>query len=200
MTDHDDKHWLKPGQVDAIREGAREGRHPQRDDAIVTILYDTGLRRGELSLTDRAMLDLEDELLRIPTSIQKDFPNDRSPPPATFELDRSDQLDVVATLQAYLQQRDDDHSALFPSQKSPRLSGKAINDAVKRAAAAADVRPYSFSGRGEPDDVTAHTLRHSVAWRMLRVENDNTLYDVRNRLRHSSILTTEREYDHFETI
>lgn len=200
MTDHDDKHWLKPGQVDAMREGAREGRHPRRDDAIVTILYDTGLRREELSLTDRAMIDLEDELLRIPTSIQKDFPNDRSPPPATFELDRSDQLDVVATIEAYLQQRDDDHSALFPSQKSPRLSGKAINDAVKRAAAAADVRPYSFSGRGEPDDVTAHTLRHSVAWRMLRVEDDNTLYDVRNRLRHSSILTTEREYDHFETI
>jgi len=200
MTDHDDKHWLKPGQVDAMREGAREGRHPQRDDAILTILYDTGLRREELSLTDRAMVDLEDELLRIPTSIQKDFPNDRSPPPATFELDRSDQLDVVATIEAYLQQRDDDHSALFPSQKSPRLSGKAINDAVKRAAAAADVRPYSFSGRGEPEDVTAHTLRHSVAWRMLRVEDDNTLYDVRNRLRHSSILTTEREYDHFETI
>jgi len=200
MTDHDDKHWLKPGQVDAMRDGARDGRHPRRDDAIVTLLYDTGLRRAELSLTDRAMVDVEDELLRIPTAIQKDFPNDRSPPPATFELDRSDQLDVVATLQAYLQERDDEHAALFPSQKSPRLSGKAINDAVKRAAAAADVRPYSFSGRGEPDDVTAHTLRHSVAWRMLRVEQDNTLYDVRNRLRHSSILTTEREYDHFETI
>ena len=200
MTDHDDKHWLKPGQVDAMREDARDGRHPRRDDAVVTVLYDTGLRREELSLTDRAMVDLEDGLLRIPTAIQKDFPNDRSPPPATFELDRSDQLDVVATLQAYLQERDDEHEALFPSQKSPRLSGKAINDAVKRAAAAADVRPYSFSGRGEPDDVTAHTLRHSVAWRMLRVENDNTLYDVRNRLRHSSILTTEREYDHFETI
>jgi integrase len=54
--------------------------------------------------------------------------------------------------------------------------------------------------RRDADDVTAHTLRHSVAWRMLRVEDDNTLYDVRNRLRHSSILTTEREYDHFETI
>jgi len=150
MTDHDDKHWLKPGQVDAMREGAREGRHPQRDDAIVTLLYDTGLRRGELSLVDRAMVDLEDELLRIPTAIQKDFPNDRSPPPATFELDRSEQLDVVATLQAYLQQRDDDHAALFPSQKSPRLSGKAINDAVKRVAETADVRPYSFSGRVGP--------------------------------------------------
>jgi hypothetical protein len=35
---------------------------------------------------------------------------------------------------------------------------------------------------------------------MLRIEGGNTLYDVRNRLRHSSILTTEREYDHFETV
>ena len=56
------------------------------------------------------------------------------------------------------------------------------------------------SPAGESDDVTAHTLRHSVAWRMLRAEESNTLYDVRNRLRHASILTTERLYDHFVTI
>jgi len=35
---------------------------------------------------------------------------------------------------------------------------------------------------------------------MLRAEDGNTLYDVRNRLRHATILTTERRYDHFETI
>jgi hypothetical protein len=35
---------------------------------------------------------------------------------------------------------------------------------------------------------------------MLRAEESNTLYDVRNRLRHASILTTEREYDHFEVV
>ena len=48
--------------------------------------------------------------------------------------------------------------------------------------------------------MTAHTLRHSVAWRMLRAEEGNTLYDVRNRLRHATIVTTERKYDHFEKV
>ncbi len=196
----DDKHWLKPDQVEAMRDAARDGRHGRRDDAIVTLLYDTGLRRGELSRVDRAMLDLEDELLRLPTSVQKDYPNDNVPPPVTFQLDRDGSLRTVATLHEYLEARVDDVPALVPSQKAGRMTGKGVNDVVQRAAHRADIRPYCFPGRGRPEDVSAHTLRHSVAWRMLRVEDGNTLYDVRNRLRHSSILTTEREYDHFETV
>lgn len=35
---------------------------------------------------------------------------------------------------------------------------------------------------------------------MLRVEDGKTFYDVRNRLRHATIVTTERKYDHFQTI
>lgn len=190
--------WLKPQQVEALRDAAYQGRHGSRDDAILTLLYDTGLRRGELGAVDRAMLDLDDEQLRIPAGIQKDYPNDNTPDPATFQLDRSDQLRTVRTLRNYLDGRDD--GALFPSQKSGRMTGKGINDVVKRAARRASVRPYQYAGRGAPSDVSAHTLRHSVAWRMLRAEDGNTLYDVRNRLRHSTILTTERKYDHFQTI
>ncbi|SNZ06104.1 integrase/recombinase XerC/integrase/recombinase XerD [Natronoarchaeum philippinense] len=192
--------WLKPDQVEAMRDAAHEGRHGPRDDAIVTLLYDTGLRRGELVQVDRAMLDLDEEQLRIPASIQKDYPNDNSPSAATFQLDPSGDLRTVRTLRMYLGARDDDSAALFPSRKSDRMSGKGINDVVKRAARRADVQPFAYAGRGEPDDVSAHTLRHSVAWRMLRAEEGNTLYDVRNRLRHATILTTERKYDHFETI
>lgn len=39
-------------------------------------------------------------------------------------------------------------------------------------------------------------LRHGVAWRIINAEQGHTLYDVRNRLRHRSITTTERRYDH----
>lgn len=192
--------WLKPEQVEAMRDAAHEGRHGPRDDAIVTLLYDTGLRRGELAAVNREMLDLDEEQLRIPASIQKDYPNDNTPNAATFALDRSDDLRTVRSLRAYLSTRNDPSPALFPSQKSDRLTGKAINDVVKRLAERADVRPYTYAGRSSPGDVTAHTLRHSVAWRMLRAESSNTLYDVRNRLRHATILTTERKYDHFQTI
>lgn len=68
---------------------------------------------------------------------------------------------------------------------------------LHKIAAEADVRPYKLDGsRGDADDITPHALRHSVAYRMMNVEEGNTLYDVRNRLRHRSIQTTERIYDH----
>jgi integrase/recombinase XerC/integrase/recombinase XerD len=35
---------------------------------------------------------------------------------------------------------------------------------------------------------------------MMNEEEGNTLYDVRSRLRHRSIQTTERVYDHFEVV
>jgi len=192
--------WLKPPQVEAMRDAAHEGRHGPRDDAILTLAYDTGLRRSELVAVDRAMLDPDDETLRIPGHIQKDYPTDRSPSATTFALDRSGDLRTVRTLRAYLGVRADGHDALFPSQKSGRMTGKGVNDVVQRAARRAEIRPHTYAGRGGPEDVSAHTLRHSVAWRMLRAEAGNTLYDVRNRLRHASILTTERAYDHFETV
>jgi len=192
--------WLKPEQVETMRDAAHQGRHGPRDEAIVTLLYDTGLRRAELSAVDVDMLDLEQGGLRIPAHIQKDYPNDNSPDPATFELDQSGDLRTVRTLRAYLNATGEESGALFGSQKSDRLTGKAINDVVKRVAARGEIGPYTYAGRGDPADVSAHTLRHSVAWRMLRAEDGNTLYDVRNRLRHSTILTTERKYDHFDRI
>lgn len=193
--------WLKPEQVEDMRDAAHEGRHGQRDEAVVTILYDTGLRRGELAAVNVDMLDLDEGELRIPAHIQKDYPNKNSPSPATFELDRSGRLRTIRTLRAYLNTRSSPESeALFDSQKPKRITGKGINDIVKRLAKRASVKPFTYDGRGKPSDVSAHTLRHSVAWRMLRAEEGNTLYDVRNRLRHSTILTTERKYDHFERI
>jgi len=192
--------WLKPGQVEAMRDAAYEGRLGHRDEAILALLYDTGLRRAELAALDRPMLDLEDDLLRIPVRIQKDYPTDRTPDPVTFELDRTGDLRTVRTIQSYLSTLEGDPEALFPSRTADRITGKGVNDVVKRAADRADVRPFLYEGRGDPDDVSAHTLRHSVAYRMLREEDGNTLYDVRNRLRHASILTTERNYDHFDTV
>ncbi len=68
---------------------------------------------------------------------------------------------------------------------------------LHKIAEAAKVRPYKIDGsRGDAGDVTPHALRHGVAYRMINEEDDNTLYDVRNRLRHRSIQTTERIHDH----
>jgi integrase len=132
----------------------------------------------------------------------EDHAGDTLPSPQTFALDRSSSLRTEKALRAYLNDRDAQRGRqpLFVSQKGGGLTGKAINDVVKRLAAGADLQPYLTEGRGCPADVSAHTLRHSLAWRMLRAEDGHTIYDVRNRLRHSTLLTTERNYDHFDVI
>jgi len=192
--------FLKPAQVEQMRDAAYEGHHGQRDDAIVTLLYDTGLRRGELSAVDLGMLDLDDGQLRLPGHVQKDYPNDNSPSPVTIEIDPEGDLRTVRTVRSYLSTRDDDSPALFPSQKSDRMGGKGINDVVTRLAHRADVQPHTHTGRGETDDVTAHTLRHSVAYRMLYTYDGYTLYNVSQRLRHSRLSTTEEKYVHLDTV
>jgi len=192
--------FLKPDQIEAMRDAAYQSRHGQRDDAIVTLLYDTGLRRSELSAVDRDMVDLDDGQLRLPGHIQKDYPNEGTPDPVTIELDPENDLRTIRTVRSFISTRDDSSPALFPSQKSERMTGKAINDVVKRLATRAEVRPHTFTGRGESGDVTAHTLRHSVAYRMLHSYDGYTLYNVRNRLRHSRLSTTEQKYDHFDSV
>jgi len=79
-------------------------------------------------------------------------------------------------------------------------TGGPINDVVKRLAQRAETRPHTFTGRGESDDVTAHTLRHNVAYRMLHSYDGYTLYNVRNQLRHPRLATTEQKYDHFDSV
>ncbi|OYR56641.1 hypothetical protein DJ70_07965 [Halorubrum halodurans] len=192
--------WLTPDQVEAMRTACydRFAQYLQaRNDAILTLMYDTGLRVGELVALNEAMLRSNGENLYLPQHIQKDYPNDNTPSPVTVEL----AADTTRTLRSYLSGRWKDTEALFPSRKADRMTTQGVRYVVSDAAEAAGVEPFLIDGsKGEPGDVTPHTLRHSVAYRMLHVEDGNTLYDVRNRLRHASIVTTEQVYDHFRTV
>lgn len=190
------KVWLKPEQVEALRSACYSTGADylqQRNEAIIAVLADTGLRVGELVAVDVEMLREENSTLYVPTEIQKDYPNENSPPPATLELAN----DVARLLSSYLTNRWKDSEALFPSRSSDRCTTQAVRDMLHKVAAEANIEPYIVDGsRGGADDVTPHALRHSVAYRMMNGENGNTLYDVRNRLRHRSIQTTEQVYDH----
>ncbi|EMA67588.1 integrase family protein [Halorubrum aidingense JCM 13560] len=192
--------WLKPEQVDKMRSATVEASATYlaaRNDALIATLYDTGLRVAEaIALDVDDHLDLDDGVIALPAALQKDYPTDRSP--SYTEIGLADE--TVRTLRMYLGGRWKDSPALWPSRQSDRMSTESVRNVVRDAAVAADVRPMTVAGRGTPEDVTPHTLRHSVAYRMLNVEDNNTFYDVRNRLRHASIQTTERVYDHIDRV
>jgi len=190
--------WLKPEQVEAMRsatvEISAEYLAP-RNDALLALLYDTGLRVSEAVALDVEHVDLADAELGLPADLQKDYPNDNSPDYTRIGL--AD--DTVRTLRTYLGTRWRDSPALFPSREADRMTTESVRNVVSDAAHAADVHPYTLRGRGDPGEITPHTFRHSVAYRMLDRE-DATLYDVTNRLRHATIQTTERVYAHLETV
>jgi len=190
------KVWLRPEQIDALRSACYDvgaDYLQQRNEAMIALMYDTGVRVGELVALDVEHLRDGNTALYMPTAIQKDYPTDSSPPPATLDL----ASDVSRLLSSYLTNRWKDSPALFPSRSSSRITTQGVRDALRKVAIAAGVRPYLLDGsRGEPGDVTPHALRHSVAYRMMNAEEGNELYDVRNRLRHRSITTTEQVYDH----
>lgn len=201
QTQQDEKAqvWLKPEQVEELRDAAVSESAEYlsgRNDALIALLYDTGLRVGEIVQVDVEMLDLDDGVLGIPAGIQKDYPNENTPQYTEIELAR----ETVRVLRQYLNTRWRDSPALFPSRQSDRMTTESVRNVVRAAAEAAEVRPFTVRGRSSPDRVTPHVLRHSVAYRMLNREDGNTLYDVTKRLRHATILTTERVYSHFDRV
>jgi len=183
--------WLKPDQVEQLRDECLTDTCPtylqDRDEAIITLAYDAGLRAGELAGLDVDHVDLDAGTVYLPTSIQKG-----SPPPATLGLER----DTVRTLRRYLRDRWKDTTALFPTRSSDRITTRSLRRLVEKLAVAADVEPQvAGGGTGEPDDVTPHTLRHSVAYRIIQVDGGR-LEDVQLRLRHANRRTTDRVYSH----
>ena len=191
--------WLKPEQIEEMRNATVEESADylaSRNDALLAVLADTGLRVAEAVALDVEMLDLSEGIIMLPAGIQKDYPNDNTPEYVEIEL----ASETVRTLRTYLSNRWKDSPALFPSRQSERMTKESVRNVVTNAAEAAQVRPYTTGGRGEPSDVTPHTYRHSVAYRMLNREEGNTLYDVTKRLRHATIVTTERVYSHFDRV
>lgn len=170
--------------------------HPARQDrneAIVALLYDLGVRARELVGLDVADLDLDGDpaTVYLSTSVQKG-----SPPPATLALGKYGDLGTARSVRRYLRDRDRDVDALFPTRSSDRMSPRSLQRLVERIAVAAEVEPrLSSGGTGDPEDVSPHTLRHSVAYRIIQ-DQGGRLEDVQLRLRHANRATTDQIYSH----
>jgi len=165
---------LRPGEVARLVQAVERERRPDvrrttdiRDEALIKLLVEAGLRLAEAVGLDRADLDLGprhgwarvrgkgDKVRRVPVS-------SRARP----------------ALDAYLATRADTAAALFVSQKGHRLSPAAAWAVVKRVGREAGVPVYP------------HQLRHSFAVRLLR-EHGADLPTVQALLGHSHLTTTQ---------
>lgn len=125
----------------------------RRDHALLLLAVTTGLRAGEITGLNRAGTHLGD-----------------GPHLACHGKGRKDRItpllrDTVAVLAAWIAENPGGpDTPLFPTRRGTPMSQDAIEDCVKRHAAAAALACPGLASK----NVTPHVLRHSCAVRMLR--------------------------------
>ncbi len=148
-----------------------------RDRAVLELLYDTGMRRGELAGLDLGDVDLDGGTVKIRSGKGR--------------IGRLAPLGQEASrwLSAYLKEarpalakNDGTNRALFLSKIGTRLDPELVRRTVKLAARAAKIEKRVYT----------HTLRHSVATHL--VQNGADIVTVQKLLGHATAATTSAIY------
>ena len=164
---------LEEDDVRALLDVSAEDDAGRRAQALLEMLYATGVRCAELVGMDRAAVDLETRVVRVLGKGRKE----RIVP---FGMRARD------ALAAYLPVRTaakPDSDALFVTARGARLTDRAV-----RRILAARLKEIALGKR-----VTPHTLRHSFATHLLQRGAD--LRSIQELLGHASLSTTQR-YTH----
>jgi len=170
---------IGPSAMQHLWEAAgksRQGYYQHLWLAVLSLLYGTGLRRGELQRLNLEDFDREQALLRI-DGRKTDRPRTVAVPALTCQC-----------LEVYLPQRanqleklrpHESQTALLVDQFGGRLTGHAISGGVQRLAR-----------RGGLEHITLHQFRHTCASDLL--EAGVRLPEVQRQLGHACITTTMR--------
>jgi len=190
-------------QIDRMRDASHDigGNLADRNEVLVVVLADFALRVGEAHQLKRSHFRLDENELLLPADVQKDYPTQQSPTSVTMRIDPYNLFGTKRLLKRYFNSdwwQDQEGDYVFPSRQSEQMTTESMRNVVEQLAVEADVSPRRSDGEpSQPEEDHPHMFRHSLASYMLQDE-DNRLIDVKNRLRHRSISTTERIYEHYQ--
>ena len=164
--------FLREGEMDRLLDGMEWGDNYKdvRARTLLLLLYETGLRRSELTGLNDGDVDFEVGQLKVTGKRNK-----QRIVPFGEELNE--------TLKRYITVRDEqmkgDCDALFLSDKGHRMTGTQVYEIVRRY----------LTGVTSLKKRSPHVLRHTFATAMLN--NGAGLESIRNLLGHESVSTTE---------
>jgi integrase/recombinase XerC len=144
-----------------------EQEQPERDHAILEILYGCGLRVSECVGLNLADLDRTERWLRVRGKGRKE----RQVPYATK---------AAEALERYLAVREAKENALFVNRRGTRLTTRSVQVLVKK---------YGLLAHGD-SSLHPHTLRHAYATHLLSDGAD--LRSIQELLGHAQLSTTQR--------
>ena len=177
------------------------GRYRTRDQLIIRLLWQTGMRRKEAAKLEIDDVDRDAREITIRASIAKNGKERVVAYQQTLDglmkewLDYGYREEMAATA---------DHNRLFVGERGAPLSGERINDIVIDAADEAGInrKIYADANAGTDEEgnkipnrwkITAHNVRHGFGTYMVN-ETDAGLWEVSQAMGHSSVEITQRIY------
>ena len=181
----EDLEYLKPNQVDAIAKEAVK----LRDELIVRLLFQTGMRVSELCEVREKDIDTEKRSINIRGKGRKNRTVYYQP-----SLDLL--MDVWQTERRPAVFYAEESDYLFPTSHSENITRDTVESIVRKAAEAAGLQEvYGTNTEGvELHSVTPHVLRHSFA--MEAISKDWDVYTLSQALGHESTEITTSTYLH----
>lgn len=166
--------YFEPQQIESVIESA----NTLRDKALIAVIYNCGLRRGEVQFLVRDDYNHQRGLLKVTRLKKLDGYWHEIP---LWQRTRK-------VLNAYLRQRNDHADALFLSQKGGPLQPHGVYHIFRGAAERAGLQLRERAdGRGNRHP-SPHRLRHSLAVHMTNC--GIPIEDTQEQLAHASINTT----------
>ncbi|BCO32333.1 tyrosine recombinase XerC [Thiohalobacter sp. COW1] len=161
---------LDVDRMEQLLQPAGEDPLEHRDQAMLELIYSSGLRLAELVGLDCNDLDLRDALVSVTGK------GNRS---RVLPVGRQARTALARWLEVRTELAAPDEPALFVSRRGSRLTPRSVQQRLDRRARA----------RGLPGRVHPHMLRHAFASHLL--ESSGDLRAVQELLGHADISTTQ---------
>lgn len=163
-----------------------------RNELIIRLLYQTGLRRAELSKVRLSDVDRDEREINVQSD--KSWISRVVPYQPSLDFLFSQWLEGGYRS---AEPTADTSPYLFPSKKGEKITPKTVGRVVKRAAENAGLQTvmYVDAGGRERFKITAHTLRHTFARGALDPDVGSgqiNLRDLQQLMGHKRLATTER--------
>lgn len=166
-SDKDTIKFFELEEVNRILDCAKnqKSKNSKRDFAIMSLLFNCGLRKSELLSLNRDSIDFEtNELTLLNTKTEEK---------AVMEVGQK----AVDAIQDYLSTRKDDNESLFISSYKTRISESGCDTIIKKI--------YKLAGVSG----SVHKTRHSLC--SIMADQGFSRDDIQHRARHSSGSTTD---------
>jgi integrase/recombinase XerD len=174
--------YVTPEEVDSMVECVRKPEF--RNELLIRLMFQTGMRRGEVRLVKVDNIDREARSIRIYAPKTDEYRT------VFYQSDLDFLLDNWIDIYREKYEPAKRSPYLFPSNRSEKISENAISEIVREAAREAGIQETLYTdAKGDPRyRVTAHTLRHGHAVHALK--SGVNIRAVAEHMGHSDIETT----------